>query len=432
MSISETLRWRDRCAVAVLRLALLLALGFSSVPSVLAQGVYIPAAGPVHRGMAGASTAAPTDAIGALYWNPATISAMDHSELGFGVDVIFADHHVGSSVGAVSGTSSGEAGAVPVPQVGWVHHLDGTPFTLGLGVHGVAGFKTNIPGDASNPLLAAPPAGFGTLSAEAAFLQLAPVLSTMVTDQLTVAVGPIVTAAQIGLDPFVLDTPNANGEYASGQASRYHWGGGAQIGFLYEHNCCWSFGGSVKTPAWMETFRFFGKDENNNPRVLHADIDLPLIVSLGSAYSPSDDTLFALDVRFMDYAKADGFGDTAVFDAGRLNGLDWSSVFSVAFGAQKELSDRWTVRGGYQFNQNPIRNSESIFNAASPLIYQHVIAAGGSLHLSPSTSLNLAYWFMPENERTGPMVLPTGTVPNSSVTNTLSVHHVSFGISVRH
>lgn len=83
------------------------------------QGIIIPGEGPIHRGMAGASTAAPVDSIGALYWNPATISALPQSELGFGVDAIFANHTVGSSVGAASDSTRGEA-AVGTPT----HNVD--------------------------------------------------------------------------------------------------------------------------------------------------------------------------------------------------------------------------------------------------------------------------------------------------------------------
>ncbi len=45
---------------------------------VSAQGVILSAGGPVHRGMGGASTAAPISAVGANYWNPATISGLEH------------------------------------------------------------------------------------------------------------------------------------------------------------------------------------------------------------------------------------------------------------------------------------------------------------------------------------------------------------------
>ena len=54
---------------AFLVAGLLLPLASSQV--CLGQGAIVSAGGPVHRGMGGASTAAPLSALSALYWNPA-------------------------------------------------------------------------------------------------------------------------------------------------------------------------------------------------------------------------------------------------------------------------------------------------------------------------------------------------------------------------
>src|SRR5690606_7071178 len=133
--------------------------------------------GPVNRSMGGASTAAPIDALGALYWNPATISGLPTSQTDFGLDVLMANQTVSSSAGPFSGSTDAEAGAFPIPNVGWVHHLHDSPFTLGLGLNAIAGFKTNLMADPTNPVLMPSPTGLGRVSSEASFLQLAPVIS---------------------------------------------------------------------------------------------------------------------------------------------------------------------------------------------------------------------------------------------------------------
>src|SRR5262245_19007480 len=117
------------------------------------QGIYISASGAVNRGMGGASTAAPIDAIGAMYWNPATINGLEHSELEFGMDMIYSNHDISSTFGPFSGTTESDNGIFPVPAVSWVHHTSNPAVTFGLSVGGVAGFKTNIISDASNPVL---------------------------------------------------------------------------------------------------------------------------------------------------------------------------------------------------------------------------------------------------------------------------------------
>ncbi len=398
-----------------------------------AQGLIVSAAGPVNRSMGGASTAAPLDAIGAIYWNPATITQLPSNEIGLGLDLLFANQEVRSSFGPFAGETKSDTGAFPIPNFGWVHKTSNPYITFGLGLNSVAGFKTNLNADPTNPILAPPPFGLGLVSSEASFMQFAPVGAFQLTDTLSVAVGPTITTGQVGVQPFVFDSPNANG-YPSGRATRYHWGAGFQLGAFYKPNLCWKYGVSLKSPTWMETFEFESTDANGGPRQLTAELDLPLILSLGTAYTGFERWLFALDVRYLDYGNTQGLGDPAEFNGtGKLMGLGWNSVLATAMGAQFQWNDRLSLRTGYSFNQNPVSNSESFFNVATPLIYQHMVSTGGSWLLSESTACHLAYSYMFENTRTGPLYAPgIGAIPGSSVDNTLDAQVLSFGVSLRH
>lgn len=402
--------------------------------SAYGQGAYLSAGGPVHRGMGGASTAAPVNAIGALYWNPATISGLQHTELEFGLGLLYSNHEVSSNIGGLAGSTQSENGALPIPNVGWVYHTKNPAVTLGLGVNAVGGFKTNLRADPSNPILAPPPDGLGRVSSEASFLNLTPVLSLALTDRLSVAAGPIIGLGQLAIEPFALESPNLNGLYSNGRSTRYHWGGGAQLGVYYIHNEAWRYGASIKSPVWFETFRFFGESDTNESRILRADVDLPMIVSFGTSYAGAKDWLFAVDLRFMDYRNAEGFGDGAGWDAqGKLSGLGWDSAFGVSLGAQRKLSDKLYLRAGYTFTQNPVDDANSIFNIPSPLVYEHMLSCGGSYQLNDAMALNLAYSYFLENDVVGPANLPgVGVIPGSSVSNSLDVHMLSFGIVMRH
>lgn len=398
------------------------------------QGALLSAAGPIHRSMGGASTAAPVSAISGLYWNPATISGMASDELEVGLDLLSIDHQVDSTFGAFSGSTEGDAGMFPIPNFGWVHRTADSPMTIGLGVNSVAGFKTTLPADPTNPVLAPQPNGLGSVSSEAAFLQISPVLSYAISDRISIAGGPNLTLGQIGVEPFVFNSINTDGTYPSGRASHYHFGGGVQAGIYFVGDRGWNWGASIKSPTWMERFEFVGQDENGLPRNLTADVDLPMIVSIGTAYTAREDWVFAFDTRFIDYANTDGFGDSADFRAdGSLPGLGWRSVFATAFGIEHRLNERISLRAGYSYNQSPIEDSESSVNTPSPLLYEHLLSLGGSYNVCDSVSLNCAYSHYFEAERQGPIVSPTfGALPGSSVTNRISADLFSFGISMRH
>jgi long-chain fatty acid transport protein len=413
-------------------LALLLALSMSSQG--LSQGPYITAAGPVNRGMGGAAVAAPIDALGATYWNPATITGLARSETAFSLDLLFPNHQISSSIGSFSGSTSADEGAFPIPNIGWVHHTEVDGLTLGLGIHSVAGFGTNMPVDPTNPVLAPTGfGGFGQINSNAIFMQIAPVVSWAVHDRLSIAVGPTITTGRLSLEPFIFGAANGDGTYAPAQGGRYQWGGGFQVGAYYIHNTNWRFGASFKSPTWMEDFEWNSTDENGFPRELRWDIDLPMILSVGTSYDGFENWLVALDLRYFDYGNTAGFGDPAVFDAtGALGGLDYSSIMAMAIGAQRQIGQRTAVRMGYTFNQSPIRNAEAIVNLAAPLMYQHVLNAGGSLDLNEDLACHVGYSYFFDNPRTGPIVLPgVGPIQGTQVTNSLDAHVLSFGLTVR-
>jgi len=369
------------------------------------------------------------DAIGATYWNPATISGLERSELGFGLDLLYSNHSISSAIGPASGSTGSENGFFPVPTVGWVHQLADSRLSFGLFMGGVAGFKTTVNVAPDNPLLGA----LGRISSEGSFMQVAPALSMALNERFSVAAGPVVTLGQLGIEPFVFDAPNADGQYPSGRASRYHWGGGAQVGAY----CILGdihLGATIKTPAWMEEFRFFSEDATGAARIVSADIDLPLILSWGGAYTGFERWELAADIRYFDYAHTAGFGDAAAFDpTGRVEGLGWRSVVALALGAQYQLGESLYVRGGYTYNQSPISDSEVMFNLAAPLFYEHMLSTGASWFVSDNVSVSAAYSYYFPNEVTGPVVFPgVGAIPGASVSQTLDVHILNAGVAVRY
>src|SRR6516164_704588 len=62
-----------------------------------AQGIFFPAVGAVNQSMGGASTAAPTDALGAMLWNPAAISGLEQSEVDISSGFLIPNINVSSS-----------------------------------------------------------------------------------------------------------------------------------------------------------------------------------------------------------------------------------------------------------------------------------------------------------------------------------------------
>lgn len=373
------------------------------------QGMSVTGVGPVNRAMGGAGTAAPLDAIGALHWNPASISYLEKSEVSFGMEGLLADVSLTSDVaGLGTHSTSGEAGVSIVPAVGWVDHLEGTNLTIGMGVYGVAGFRNNMPADPNNPLLAN-----GPVFADTEMMQIVPTISYRINDNWSIGIAPTLSAARMMFDPLGPSavTPSAT----PGSGNRVHWGGGVQGGIYYASPNCWRAGFTIKSPQWFEEFRFFTPSG-----VVGFDLDYPMILSGGVAYYGFERWVFAADVRYFDFANTRGF-DT----------LQWDSVFSMAVGAQYRLSELWTLRAGYNFNENPISSNAAFANVSTPLIQQHNISTGVGCMLTDGVELNLAYVYLVNNSLTGPLPSPPFS-PGDTLTHEISAHSLVLGLRINY
>jgi len=429
---------------------------FTLAAGVYAQGIALNGAGPINRAMGGAATAAPIDSIGAVLWNPASISGLPSSEIAFGLELLLPTEELSSSIarGAlgggmppvdIGGSTGGEPGVAPIPSMAWVHKSDCSRWAYGIGMFGIAGFSLNYPADLNNPILVPQnnqPGGLGGLGhvyADAQYFQIVPTISYDVTDRLSIGFGPTITLARLMADPLSFVPPDDGdgslvATYPSGCATRYSWGGGFQAGLYYAANCRWQYGFTFKSPQWFEPFRYNASDEAGLPRLEKVHFDYPMILSLGTAYKGFERWLLACDVRYFDYRNTAGFGDAAAYSpTGAVTGLGWQSVVSVHLGAQYQAARRLILRFGYQYNDNPIGSDEAFFNVASPLIIQHVASTGLTYSITDRLSFSLAYVHGFENSVSGPFQLPAvGALAGTSVTSKISADALVAGVTMRY
>ena len=199
-----------------------LILGLTSLPAQAQFGPVLSGAGPVNQSMGGASTAAPLSASGALFWNPATLSGLDRSELDVGAELLFPQTSLFSSVPAntfgpgvppanAAGTTRNEDSVFALPTISLAYRPDDSPFTYGLGVFAFAGLGLDYGGSPTNPVLSAPPPnglGFGPIYSQYQVLQIAPALVYDVTDNFSLSISPLLNISQLQFDPAVFATPD--------------------------------------------------------------------------------------------------------------------------------------------------------------------------------------------------------------------------------
>ncbi|HWE35365.1 MAG TPA: outer membrane protein transport protein [Isosphaeraceae bacterium] len=234
----------------------------------LGQGLIYPGAGPINRAMAGASTAAPVD-FGSTYWNPANLSGLDRQEFLLGSELLIPSTHLTTilprgTIGGLFptqnrfGTARSDSGVIPNLAAGAAFKLDDeSPWTYGIGVFGFVGGNVNFAGSNTTPLVTPrrPPqtVGFGPIWANASMLTFNPSASYRVSDRLSIGGGPVISSMSLGMVPafFAPGPRDAAGlpTFPDATNSRTFWGGGFQIGLLYELDDDWNIGFSYKGPS---------------------------------------------------------------------------------------------------------------------------------------------------------------------------------------
>jgi long-chain fatty acid transport protein len=429
--------------ITQIALGSLICAGFFPGSLVAQTGHVLNGEGPVNQSMAGVATATPLDASGALLWNSAAITALPGNSIQFGMEMLKPSIDLASAVpgtsGLVSGSTSSDSAVSPIPSFSLVYHIPDSDLTFGMNAVGVSGFGVNYPASNSNPLLMAPPNGFGSVYSNFQMLQLSPTIAYQVNKNWSLGFAPNIDQASLAITPACFEAPNdpdgvfGNGDevYASGLNTATAWGFGVQAGVFYQGDGDWNFGASFKSQQAFKDFEFNSTDATGAYRQLKLDMDFPAIASIGVAYRGFDKMIIGLDARYIDYKNTDGF-DAAGFAAdGSVTGFGWDSIMVVALGAQFAVDECLSIRAGYAFNENPIADENSTFNVPAPAIIQQHASVGMSYCVGHDWFFDVAYQHGFENSIEGEMGHPLmGFVPGSSVENTMSTDSLIIGFRV--
>jgi len=432
-------------------LGVLLAAPLAGRPAVGQMGHILDAVGPVNQSIGGAGTALPLDSMGALHWNPASITGLPKSEVAFGCAGFAPVTKIASSVGAgafrpgappvsMQGSTTSDTDINPMASLGFVCHPEDSRWTYGLGGFCIGGFGVDYPGSTTNPVLTAQPPGgfgFGAIFSQFQMMQFCPTAAYQLSDCFSIGLAPTFNWSSLAVDPFSGAAPDdANGDtyptYPSGSHADSRWGLGFQVGLYFEApRSGWHLGVSYKSTQWFGEYKINSRDELGGTRQLAFDLDFPAVFSMGAAYTGFHRWDLAVDVRYINYADTDGFEPARFAPTGAVTGFGWNSIWAVSVGAQYHVCRHVKLRAGYTFNENPIGDDVTFFNVHAPGIIQHHLSGGFSWELPADWTFSLAYHHGFQNTISGPWHGPGGAIPGTSVTSTLSTHSMTGGVAKR-
>jgi len=295
-----------------------------SVPAWATNGSNLIGVGPSSRAMGGVGVAAPQDAIGAIFANPAAMCFGPYcpgSEATFGGT--FFNPTVKSTIRTPFGTNSAESQMNPsvVPAIGITTPLS-ERLRFGIGAYGVSGMGVDYKEQGAN---------YQNLYTRLEVMKFAPNLAYLVTPDLSI--GASVSVAYQNLD--------------LGRGGAHDYAYGLQLGAIY-HIGIFNLGVSYTTPQSVEHKNVFDFDGDGNFDNL--ELESPSIYGVGIAADLTRNLLVEFNYKFIPWSSAAGYKD-----------FDWKDQSVYAIGAQYRFTDSFALRAGYNYAENPV-NEHAGFN----------------------------------------------------------------------
>jgi long-chain fatty acid transport protein len=318
-------------------------------------------------GMAGAVVAAPQDA-GTVLTNPAGLATLEmnefRSDMGFGF--------LNPPRKANGASSDSDLYLIPAGAVAF--RVD-EKLTLGMGMAGLSGMGVDFAD-------IAPLAGNQAMVTTKQFYKIAPGFAYQVNDKLSVG-------AALNIDYQSLAMYNASFQLPQNQA----YGFGASVGLTYQLSDTLRLGASYVSQQNMGAFKW-----NTNSGYYEMTMDAPQTLQLGLAYIPGPDLLVEFDIKQIQFSDVLDKVTLKTPGGNQTINFGWSDQTVYAIAMQKKVSDKTTLRVGYNYGASPIGAEDVTNNYGSLAVTEHHLSLGMTRQLTDKASVSLSYVHAPSNE----------------------------------
>lgn len=381
--------------------------------SAWAQGAMLHGIGPINSSMGGAGVAMPIESLGALTFNPALIAAAEGNQISFTTEFFKDGILIDTTLtGGLKGRTTATRHLTVIPAFGWMLRDPKGKLALGFGLIGLAGFGADYPTDSAGILFAAAPGGFGRIYTDYRETKIPVAFAYQVTPKLAIGGSLNVYMGSFAVAPLpytFYDTDVAGNRYYE-EAGKLDnsWAIAGQFGFYYQANPMMSIGASITTPQnfapykWNSTNANPGSPLYGQPRTISFDLDGPMLLSFGVGLKPGPKTKIAVDGMFSKYKGVHGFGGPGGINNGIVDPFGWRSVWTVKAGVQHEVSDKLTLRAGYNYSQMPLRSEVVLSATGAPATFQHHFCGGFGIKMFPFLEMVASVYFVPRDHVIGP------------------------------
>jgi len=425
-----------------LRAGIALALITSSPLALATNGYFTHGLGVKNKGLAGAGTASPHEAI-ANSINPAAAVIMgEHFETGIALFSPRRSYNASASLangqGGAFTINSGEVESgskyFPVPYLAKTWVLDDDT-AIGVSLYGRGGMNTDYssgtatfdpdgPGPA--PVMTLPGA-YGAGKAGVDLMQLFGDISySKRNGDLSWGVALVLATQAFKGKGFASFAPYTETFAASGgtvmptsltnNSRDYSHGIGYKLGFIWDAtesiNVGLSYQGRIEMSEFSDYSDLFAQN---------GGFDIPPSLRGGISFKLSDTSAFHYDIEYTSFSAVHSVGNpmanlfacptagaggtdlTSCLGGGHGAGFGWNDMTTHKFGYQWQPAniEGWTFRVGYSNGDQPIESSQVLFNMMAPGVIEQHFTTGFTHVLNSGKEYSMSLMYAPEKKVTG-------------------------------
>lgn len=380
-------------------------------PAFATNGYFSHGYGIKSQGMGGVGIALPQDALAAAS-NPAGMAWIG-DRVDIGLTWFRPDRETtisGNPGTGINGTFSGNAREdFFIPEFGYNKVID-DKLTLGVSVYGNGGMNTSYK-NGGIPLLN----GGNGIKSGIDYIQLfvAPTITWKITPSqslgLAVNLGYQRFKAQ-GIENFT--GISASAANVTGQGHDDAYGIGLHLGWIGQVTDTVTLGASYQTKTYFEKF-----DKYKGLFAGEGNMDAPATAGIGIAVKATPQLTLAFDIQRYFFSDVDAIGNTlsqwnGAFFPGNLGsssgpGFGWRDINAYKLGASYAVNDTLTIRAGYDHADQPIPDTEALFNTLAPGIVQDHLTLGGTYKLPNNNGeISVSYMHAFSNTVSGQNAIP--------------------------
>jgi long-chain fatty acid transport protein len=188
-------------------------------------------------------------------------------------------------------------------------------------------------------------------------------------------------------------------------SSDWSYGAGARIGWMGEVHPRLTLGASYSSKIYMTEF-----DDYDELFAEDGDLDIPANFTLGATFKATPDLKVSFDFQQIQYEGVNSISNQgpvlgpAPPCADCLLGMDdgmgfgWEDINIYRVAAEYAYDSQWIFRAGYSWNDQPIPDSEVLFNVLAPATIEQHMTLGFSFVPDKQSEWNFAYMHAFEEE----------------------------------